>query len=125
VCGMLKLTHYIPFSRCAALFREVHFSTIRTSGYHKTDCIRENCDVYSSTSRIDRGVRPFLFLRISNMSWHILLRLSTYFLCHKFIDMFIRTFIHTFIHTFIRTFIHMFIHTFVRTYKLIYNTYIL
>jgi len=39
-----------------AVFSEIYFSTVRTSGYRKTDCIRVNCDVYDKISRIEEGV---------------------------------------------------------------------
>ena len=86
--------------RCSLWRSIVHFSTVRTSGYRKTDCIRENCDymvVLLESKRGETGLS--LFPRILNKSRYVLSRLSTYFLCHKFIYTFIRTFICTFIHT--------------------------
>jgi len=118
---VIFLLHVI---RCAALFGKVFFNY--SCKRILQIWLHSRCDVCGSTSGVEEGNQALpLFLRISNMSRHILLRLSMYFLCHKLIHIFIRTFIcmfiHIFIHTFIRTFIHTFIHTYIQTYKHTYK----
>jgi len=106
---------YSFFVRCATFLGEVHFSRsykrVSQNWLHPRKLWR------ICTSGIEEGNQALpLFLRISNMSRHVLSRLSIYFLYHKFIHTFIYTFICTFIHTFIHTFRYTFIYTFVRTF---------
>ena len=82
--------------RCAALFSKVHFIlTVRTSGYHKTDCIRVNCDVlvYGNNRRGETGSPHFFqeFQTCCDMFYHVFL----YIFCHKLIC------IHTYVYTYI------------------------
>jgi len=78
----------LRFIWCVAVFSEIHFSTVRTSGHRKTDCIRVNCDVYDKTSRIEEGVILSSFQELwtcRNRFYHVFL--CTFF-CHEFINVY-------------------------------------
>jgi len=82
----------LPFVWCVAVFSEVHFSTVRTSEYRKTDCIRVNCDVYDKTSRIKEGVILPSFQELwtyCDTFYNVFLRT---FFCHEFIFINVYTF---------------------------------
>ena len=99
----LKLIIHVIFLlhvvRCAALFGEVHFVAVRTSGYRKTDCIRVNCDIYGNTSGIEeeRQALPTFSKNFKRVATCFITSFYIFFVTSLYIHSYIRLYIHTYI----------------------------
>jgi len=124
VYRMLKLTCYIPSSRCTmrcCLWRSTFFLTVRTSGYRKTDCIRVNCDVYGNTSGIEEGRQalPTLSKNFKRVATCFITFFYIFFVTSLYVRLY-NTYVYTYIHTYIYTYMHTYVYTYIRKYICLY-----